>query len=564
MHELLTRLGASVEVHPNIPGTTTHPDFRADFEGSPVYVEAVDSNPPSSLSASDPLEDEVLDTIDDLDSPKYFITVETPGKLSTAPPHALVVRPFAELMASHDPDEVQHLIDAEGFPAASASLAQELLGLQRDDTVTLQDGIEKLSYRIADIQSKYVRAFQETASGFPTRFPRNTDLSSIPVAEDDFTNFLSVIDKQDRFVRELQELYRDEPVPFALLCARLGRPAPELWRTCTAGDGLRIRFSTGSAKEAEKGQELLRDADSIVLDMLALLTTFELKLTDRLRRRFDRVTVPQGVIDELRSLVIETSVGARPSGHMGRNIDGTYALIEMSEEEWGHQQDFACSVLSLAESFDPIASYPELNVDSNDIEQFSGLVTEAGVSSIFAGGEDPEDRPLLVSDDLGLANLARGFGVEAVNTQAVLQELRRVGELTDQEYSSLIARLVALNYRFLQVEPADILRLLEANGFRTDERTRALLSTLEGPECTPESAVSVVAGLIAALALIPLPEHQEPLLVSVLLWHLRHGRETTTVLEDCLRELRLRLELAPLAQARISSLVTQYIRIVGG
>lgn len=61
-----------------------------------------------------------------------------------------------------------------------------------------------------------------------------------------------------------------------------------------------------------------------------------------------------------------------------------------------------------------------------------------------------------------------------------------------------------------------------------------------------------------------LPEHQEPLLVSVLLGHLRHGRETTTVLEDCLRELRLRLKLAPLAQVRINSLVTQYIRIVGG
>ena len=101
------------------------------------------------------------------------------------------------------------------------------------------------------------------------------------------------------------------------------------------------------------------------------------------------------------------------------------------------------------------------------------LVTEAGVSSIFAGGEDLEDRPLLVSDDLGLANLARGFGVKAVNTQAVLQELRRVGELTDQEYSSLIAQLALLNYRFLQVETADILRLLEASGFLTDERTRA-------------------------------------------------------------------------------------------
>ena len=448
--------------------------------------------------------------------------------------------------------------------APSASLAQELVDRQRGDTVTLQEGIGELSYRIADIQSNYVRAFQETASSFPTRFPGNTDLSSVPVSEDDITKFLGVVDERDRFVRKLHELYRDGPVPFAFLCARLGRPAPELWRACTAGDDLRIRFSTGSESEAERGQELLRSADSIALDMLALLTVYELKLADQLQRRFDRVTVPQGVIDELRNLVIETTVGAQPNGHVERNIDGTYALMEMSEEEWSQHQDFARSVLSLAESFEPIASYPELDVGSDDIEQLTALVTEAGVGSIFTGGENPEDQPLVVSDDLGLANLARGFGVEAVNTRAVLQELRRTGEVTDEEYSSFIAQLAVLNYRFLQVETADILRLLEANGFLTDEGTRALLSTLEGPECSQESAVSVVADLIAALALKGLPIQQESLLVSVLLGHLRRGREITTALRDCLRELEPRLVLAPPASARISSLVTQYIQIVSG
>ena len=47
--------------------------------------------------------------------------------------------------------------------------------------------------RTADIQSKYVRAFQETASGFPARFPGNTDLSRVPVPADDITQFLGVV-----------------------------------------------------------------------------------------------------------------------------------------------------------------------------------------------------------------------------------------------------------------------------------------------------------------------------------------------------------------------------------
>ena len=121
-----------------------------------------------------------------------------------------------------------------------------------------------------------------------------------------------------------------------------------------------------------------------------------------------------------------------------------------------------------------------------------------------------------------------------MNTQAVLLELRREDVLTDEEYSSLIARLALLNYRFVRVEAGDILRLLEANRYMTDEGVGALRMTLRGRECTNESAVAVVAGLIAALVQQGLPVQQETLLVSVLLGDLRHGREMTTALVEVL------------------------------
>ena len=101
---------------------------------------------------------------------------------------------------------------------------------------------------------------------------------------------------------------------------------------------------------------------------------------------------------------------------------------------------------------------------------------------MFAGGADPDDRPLLVSDDLGLATLAREFGGKAANTQAVLEELRRSSQLTDEQYSTLVARLAKLHYRFVRVEAADIHRLLKANGYMTDDASRALIVTLEGPD----------------------------------------------------------------------------------
>ncbi len=447
--------------------------------------------------------------------------------------------------------------------AQNSDLAQRLLGRQRGDKITLQEeGIQELSYEIVDIQTKYAHAFQETMQLYPTRFPNNSQLSHIPVTQEGFTKVLGLVDEREHYFNRLQELYRDEPVSFTVFANRLGVPAPEFWRVCTKNDEIRIRFDSGSDRDVHKTFDLLCHADKIVLDMLALLTVHELDLGQKLRDRFDQVVVPQSVIDELRQLVYETTMVAQPLGHVVKNPNGTYSLLEMSGEQWQDYQDFTRSVLSLAKSFDPISSYPELDVDSEIIEQLSELITDAGVGSIFAGGDDPDDRPLLVSDDLGLANMAREFGVDAVNTQGVLRELLRSRLLTQKEYSRFVARLAMLNYRFVQVNPLVILTLLEANDFQTDEGTRALFATLEAPECSQESAVSVVADLIAELAKLGLL--QETILVPFLLGHLHRGREATTALRDCLEKIEAKLVLTPSIQIRIRSLVMQYIYLVGG
>ena len=456
----------------------------------------------------------------------------------------------------------ERLSDNELLP--DTDLAETLVGLRRGDTVQLQEGVGELSVAVADIQTKYVRAFQETAFGFSERFPGNADLLSVPVREDDITEVLVAVDERDRFARELQRMYRDDQVPFAFVCARLSVPAPEMWKACTESGELRLRFGVGTEEETERAQELLRDADDLALDMLALLTVHELGLGESLRQRFARITVPRTILDELQESVREATMEHRPRGYAGKTLDGAYTWVEMSEDAWAEHANFASSLSSLAESFEPIASYPTLDIDSDDLEWLVEAVSQAGVGAMFAGGEDPSDRPLLVSDDLGLAALARAFGAGAVNTQAVLRELRRSGELTDQQYSEHVARLAHLNYRFVQIDAADVLCLLESNGYMTDESSRALIATLEGPECSRESAVRVAAGLIAAVAMRGIPAGQEALLVQWILHRVHRGREMTAALRDCARQIESRLVIAPTVQQRIGSLVADWIRMVGG
>ena len=78
-------------------------------------------------------------------------------------------------------------------------LARRLLGRRVGDTIMVQEGIEGLSYEIAAVQSKFVRAFQETLDQFSSRFPGNMGLSRINMEDNDYTRVFLSIDRRDQF-----------------------------------------------------------------------------------------------------------------------------------------------------------------------------------------------------------------------------------------------------------------------------------------------------------------------------------------------------------------------------
>ena len=162
----------------------------------------------------------------------YFALVLSQEEETTAPETVEPGR--AVLLRGESGEQWWHILE-EGEERRSdhelmpgADLANTLLGCRRGDSVMLQEGIGALSYEVADIQDKYVRAFQETTANFSTRFPGNTDLMSVPVDVDDFSNIRSLADRRDRFGRELQRLYLGDRVPFAF-------PVLQAWEFGTRG-----------------------------------------------------------------------------------------------------------------------------------------------------------------------------------------------------------------------------------------------------------------------------------------------------------------------------------------
>ncbi len=490
---------------------------------------------------------------------------------------------FVELFLAHDRDWVEpdsvgpgcavrlksvsaaeqwwHIVDEGEEPRdsyelrADDQLAQKLLGRRVGDAVIVE-GIEARSYEITAIQSKFVRAYQQSIEEYSPRFPGDRSLSSFEVRDNDFTKIFFNIDKLHERGREADRMYRAGRLPFAFFCSRIGRSVLEVWHALTRGGLTRIRFGNGSLEESNRARELLCEADGIVLDTLALLTVYELGLGPDLRRKFQRVAVPQHVFDELRGIHIQAVMGPMPAGWLGKDDKGRYALTEISEEAWTKWQEFVGSVLEFAESFEHIASYRLL--DADDIEKLVDVLTWAGASAVYAGDEQSTERLVLISDDLGLCEVGHSLGVGAVNTQALLSELYRSDLITANDYSSWIERLVLLNYEFVRIKAEDIVRRLEVNGYVTSEGTRAMLRTLEGPNCTENSAVSVGAEVIEQLVRV-VSREQIALILSFVLATLQRGRITRPILHRFRDEIASRFRLDPLNRDQLLRTVDLHI-----
>ncbi len=200
-----------------------------------------------------------------------------------------------------------------GFLAKDEELAQSLVGKRTGDVVLLKQGLEDLSYEVSAIQSKYVRAFQETFEEFTTRFPGNPGLFRVSFENNDFSKLYETVDHQHELSRRVTEMYEDGKLPLASFAHFLGQSEIEIWLSCTQSGSAKVRFGSGTAEIGTQVDRLLQ-AESIVLDLVALLSVRELGLSDFLRARFPRVAVPQLVIDEIQkqySLVNGCSTGTR-------------------------------------------------------------------------------------------------------------------------------------------------------------------------------------------------------------------------------------------------------------
>lgn len=116
LHELLLRLGFKIEIHPQIEGESTHPEFLASLDTEPkFYLEATLSVGPIEEVAAEKRENIVYDTLDKMDSPNFFIGVKIEGLPKTPPPGSRWRSFLVKELFKLDPDELAIRLKRRGL-----------------------------------------------------------------------------------------------------------------------------------------------------------------------------------------------------------------------------------------------------------------------------------------------------------------------------------------------------------------------------------------------------------------------------------------------------------------
>jgi len=116
LHHFLLRCGFQVGFHPDVPGATTHPDFRVSREGKELfYLEAIAVSNSSSEEAEINRMNQVYDTLNKLHSPDFYLSMRLDGAPATQPAGAKLRAELSRWLATLDRQEIVQIYSEERF-----------------------------------------------------------------------------------------------------------------------------------------------------------------------------------------------------------------------------------------------------------------------------------------------------------------------------------------------------------------------------------------------------------------------------------------------------------------
>ncbi|MBK9927324.1 MAG: tetratricopeptide repeat protein [Anaerolineales bacterium] len=329
-------------------------------------------------------------------------------------------------------------------------IAKILLGHKKGETVVFKSTpIETLKYTIEEIQSIYVRAFQESLEEFGTRFPNHDGMNKMDISDGDISKIIIPIYRRNMFVDQVLDFYRQGKFPISTVAKVIHASQYEIFPSFQVMKGNRIFASYGSAADQKIQMEAISSAISITLDITGLLTLSHLGFLSILQTRFENIYIHQSMIDEIDELVFkrrfELKNGARYIGyHEGRPYfeETSPTQIDQNIKFLNELRSFLtekCHTVAISPETASNVQFSEAARESMDeLASFLILIAKSTNSPIY-------------TDDAAIRSLANDIaGTSGFWSQILLLDAMNKNIINKDQYESAVAKLIKSNYFLYQ------------------------------------------------------------------------------------------------------------------
>lgn len=349
---------------------------------------------------------------------------------------------------------------SRGEFGANSELGQRLVGRTVGDIIECPGNLLQVdSATIKEIQTKYVRAFQDSLENFRALFPSTSALQQINVGDAehfDPTPIINSLKERRARVESSVQLYRDNPCPLYLFAQRVGLTEIEALKALTVHPNGLVKCCQVTPMRFREAAQRGIDSERVVISISAIITLSLTQAWDYLdtTKTYLVSQVTSELIDEWINHAIANR--SEDSGIVSLDAAGQLVFQEATNEERHARIEELRRIRKMVDSHCTRRS--SLAVAALDPGKRKRYGRFLGVHNLESISVAKDEGAVLWTDDVvvGLVGSAE-FGVSSIWTQLALRCGVLSGSVPLEEFNRVTAKLAGWDYVSIVWTPETII-----------------------------------------------------------------------------------------------------------
>lgn len=336
---------------------------------------------------------------------------------------------------------------SRGEFASDSPIGKTLLSHAVGDQIELPGVFQKETAEVAELQTKQLRAFQDSIGNFRKRFPDTSLLQEFSGFKDDgqlnIEPLVSSLEKRRDHIDYCIRAYRDENLTIHFLSSQLGFDIPQALQALADHPDGYVKCSRTTPQEFHQLSEKGLQHSAILFELTAIATCWHADVWEDMPI-VDRMIVAQSTVEEVDQW-IDRAKRDKTSSYMNLGEDGKLVMTEISDEEKQSRVDGLQKMRDwIASNCHVQSSSSSAGIDPERRKLYRVAIGFHGLDSICIASD--LGIPIWTDDAvLGLIGKA-DFGVDSVWTQLVLSQQVFAENCDQKNFDRYTAKLASWDY----------------------------------------------------------------------------------------------------------------------